>query len=74
MEERRQPDKEMVRKLLNREGERITYYEIARNTGLHVTHISKVFNGRRRPSLEAAGKISGYLGVTLEELKVALRI
>lgn len=74
MDERRQPDRTMVEKLLKREGERITHYDVARNTGIHVTHINRIFNGKRRPSLQTASKISTYLGCTLEELQAALRI
>lgn len=60
--------------LVDSHGETITLGGIARGTGLHVTHLSKIFNGHRKPSLKAASKIAAYLGITLEKLNRALEI
>lgn len=68
------PDHEAVERILRKDGERLTFYQIARNTGIHVTFICKIFNGTRRPSLRTASKLAAYLGISIEELTDALRI
>lgn len=49
-------------------GHHIGIGELARRTGLSKTHVSKVFNGQRRPSLRNARKIAIALSITLDEL------
>lgn len=69
------PDKAAVKRLLTGpDGDRITYYQIAKGTGRHVTTVCKIFVGSRRPSLETASRISSFLGCTIEELKSALHV
>ena len=42
--------------------------ELARRTGLSKAHISKIFNGLRRPSWRTAKLIADRLSITLDEL------
>ena len=42
--------------------------EISRLTGANLSHISRIFNKKERPSLELAKKIANAMGVTLDEL------
>jgi len=48
-------------------------HRLHRTTGISVSHISKIFNGRRLPSLVAAKKISSALGVSLDTLYAEIR-
>lgn len=48
--------------------EKINRSKIHRETGLTLSHVSRIFSGERRPSLEAARDIARSLGVTMEEL------
>jgi transcriptional regulator with XRE-family HTH domain len=41
--------------------------EIARATGLSKSHISRVLQARRCPSLDVASRIAGYLNMSLDE-------
>ena len=56
------------------DGSRVSYYEIADGTGLHVSYICRIFN-RRRTSFSAttAEKIAGYLGISVDKLLALLR-
>lgn len=47
---------------------------IARATNTNLAHISRIFSGKRKPSLTLARKISAFLGVTVEELCQELKI
>lgn len=40
--------------------------DISRGTGYTKIHISRIFSGQRRPSLNSANRIAGFLGVTVE--------
>lgn len=42
--------------------------QVARDTGLSMTTISKLFTGSRKPSLRTAKALSTYFGVTIERL------
>jgi transcriptional regulator with XRE-family HTH domain len=42
--------------------------QVARLAGCHITHVSRVLNGYRTPSLPMAKAIADVLGVTLDEL------
>lgn len=42
--------------------------QIAQGTGISISHISKVFSGRRRPSLTSALRIATFLGISVEFL------
>jgi transcriptional regulator with XRE-family HTH domain len=41
--------------------------DVARGTGISVSHVSRIFGGLRTPSLDVAETISNYLGVGLGE-------
>lgn len=41
--------------------------DLARGTGISVSHVSRIFNGLRTPSLDVAETIAKYLGVGLTE-------
>lgn len=47
---------------------------MARRTGYTLAHISRIFNGKRTPSLRAAGKIARALGVSVDELAEQLPV
>ena len=42
--------------------------KMARELGVDLAHISRIFSGKSTPSLELAWRIAGYLEMTLEEL------
>ena len=42
--------------------------DVARGTGISISHINRVFNGNRTPSLPVLRKIAQYLKVDLTEL------
>lgn len=46
--------------------------DVARGTGITHSHISRIFNGRRTPSMACAVKIANFLGITLDDLNAAL--
>ncbi len=48
--------------------------EIARATNLDPATVSRIFSGRRRPSLSAALKIARYLGTSVEKLMQCLPV
>lgn len=45
-----------------------TLSDVARTTGLSLSHVSRVFAGKRTPTVKAARAIAKCLGVTVEEL------
>jgi transcriptional regulator with XRE-family HTH domain len=47
--------------------------DVARGTGLSPSHLSRVFNGRRTPSMRTALKIALFVGCTIDELYLACR-
>lgn len=49
-------------------GHRTGIGNLARQTGLSKAHISKIFNGLRRPSWKTARRIANALDITLDEL------
>jgi transcriptional regulator with XRE-family HTH domain len=51
---------------------KIGILETARRAGLSAAHVSKIFRGRRRPSLEVAGLIASVRGQSIDELYVEL--
>lgn len=42
--------------------------EIHRKTGIHLSHVSKVLSGKRRPSSDNLRKIADELGVSMDDL------
>lgn len=62
-----------VRELAAASGINFTISDVARGTGLHLTHVSRIFNGKRKPSLAAAKKIADYLHVSLDRLNTVLQ-
>lgn len=63
-----------VKDLLKRPGESeaVSYYAIARAINYDASYIVRVFNGRRRPSLDCAAAIAAYLGCSVDKLTAAL--
>lgn len=53
---------------------KINRSDMARKTGVDVSHISRILAGKARPSLTLAGKMAKYMGMTLEELCAFLGI
>jgi transcriptional regulator with XRE-family HTH domain len=45
---------------------------LARDSDVHPSTVSRIFNGTRKPSLNAARKLSMSLGMSLDEFIVAL--
>jgi DNA-binding XRE family transcriptional regulator len=45
-----------------------TRMQVARETGLSLTTVSKLFTGSRKPSLKTARKLANYFGVSIERL------
>lgn len=58
------------------EGRTITVVisDVARHTGLNIAHVSRIFSGKRTPSLRAAKKISGCLDISLDQLYSILNV
>jgi len=46
----------------------LNFSHIHRRSGYSLAHISKIFNGKRRPSLTAAREIALVMGITLDQL------
>lgn len=46
--------------------------ELSRVTGIDMAHISRICNGKARPSLRLATQIAEYLGITVEQLNELL--
>lgn len=51
-----------------REFKQISQSELSRRCGIHQTAISKIESGDKHVSLEEAIRLSGYLGVTIDEM------
>jgi transcriptional regulator with XRE-family HTH domain len=47
-------------------GEEINLSQISRDTGISVSHLSRIFSGKRDPSVPNAKKISQVLDVSLD--------
>lgn len=45
-----------------------TLSDVARGTGLSLSHVSRVFSGKRAPTVQAARRIARYLGIEVGEL------
>jgi DNA-binding XRE family transcriptional regulator len=43
-------------------------YEVAQKARIHAVNFSRILRGRQQPSLEAAIRICGVLGVTVEQV------
>lgn len=54
--------------LINIHGRKYSRSQIAKDTGLDISHISKIFNGQRKPSLSNALTLAAYFHITVEEL------
>lgn len=54
--------------LLWREHRGLPQAELARRTGLHRVHLSKIERGERTPTIETLKKLANALGVTLDDL------
>lgn len=50
----------------------VSLSDISRGTGLSLSHISRVFNVNRKPSMDAASAIANYLGITIDTLYAEL--
>lgn len=46
---------------------RLNLSDVARGTGISVSHVSRIFSGLRSPSLDVAETIAKYLGVGMSE-------
>lgn len=64
------PKKRRLRDLLPPD---VSIGQVARGTGLHRTHISRIFNGLRVPSLRSSQKIASYLGVSMDKFSAYVR-
>ncbi len=53
-------------------GDKVGILELARRTGLSGAHISKIFGGKRSPSLDTAAVIATTLGISIDVLYVRL--
>lgn len=50
---------------------KIGIHEVARRSGVSVTHVSKIFgSGTRRPSMKTGKKLAQAMGITLDQLYV----
>lgn len=58
--------------LTRADGTKISYAQIAKGTGIDVTHVCRIFTRRRGLSLNNAIKIAPYLGISVEKLKMVL--
>jgi transcriptional regulator with XRE-family HTH domain len=48
--------------------------EMSRGTGVSVSHLSRIFRGERTPSVSVLIRMTGYLGVPMEELAVTFAL
>lgn len=53
-------------------GEAISLSKISRHTGVNVSLLSKIFSGRRQPTLDSARRIAVALGMRLDEFLEAV--
>lgn len=51
---------------------KVNLTRLARQTGYSLSHLSRVFKGQTTPSVECLGALSTHLGVSMDELKVAI--
>jgi len=49
-------------------GRTYTCRQIASGTRLHISLISRIFNGKRKPSLYTAQRLANFFGISIEEL------
>ena len=56
------------------EPSKINRYQIAKETGINLAHVSRIFSGKAYPSFHAAAKIADAMGWTLDELANQLSI
>lgn len=47
--------------------------QLSRATGIHRTHLSRIFSGQRTPSMKMAGVICEALGVSMDKLHEAVQ-
>lgn len=64
-QQQRPPRQQRVRTLAD--FERLNLSDVARGTGISVSHVSRIFSGLRSPSLDVAETIAKYLGVGMSE-------
>lgn len=64
-QQRRPPRQQRVRTMADFNN--LNLSDVARGTGISVSHVSRIFNGLRTPSLDVAETIAKYLGVGLTE-------
>lgn len=53
--------------------QRFTLGEISRGSGVSRPHVTRIFSGKREPSLRVAQRVTGFLGVTIEQFLGFLR-
>jgi transcriptional regulator with XRE-family HTH domain len=51
-----------------------TLTAIAQETGISLSHLSRIFSGKRQPSWENAQAIAASLGISTDELAVKLGV
>lgn len=54
-------------------GTRFTLGAISRGTGITRPHVTRIFNGQRKPTIKTAEKIAGFMGVSMDTLVGFLR-
>lgn len=47
-------------------------HTISTATGISVSHLSRVFRGERKPSMDVLTSIAAYLGITIDKLVAKL--
>lgn len=62
--------KRRIRDLLPKD---VSIGQIARGTDLSRSHVSRIFNGHRVPSLRCSEKISAYIGVSMDTFSAYVR-
>jgi len=51
-----------------------TCRQIADGAGLHISLVSRIFRGKRAPSLFAATRLAGFFRITIEELLAVVNV
>lgn len=59
-----------MQRILDKRG--VSNGDVARGTKISRTHVCRIFSGNRTPSVRYSKRISGYLGITIEQLWQAL--
>ena len=59
-----------VKRVIEVDPEGLNRGELARMTGYHRSHISRVLSGHRRPSIACTVSLSTALGVSIEEFLI----